>query len=124
MEIRTKFGEIIINGEKFHEDVIMDWNNKIFKRPKHLSAHKKKLYGHTPFTKDELLDIIKNIGKPDILVIGTGQYGALPIEEEVYLEARKLGITLLRDRTPNAIEIYLSQIKSNRKVIALFHITC
>jgi len=123
MDIETGFGWIEVDFERFEEDIVMNSDGRIILRPKHLSSGKKKIYGHTPFTLDELRYIIAELGDPEILIIGTGQYGAMPVEKEVedYLSSK--GIKLIIEKTPKAIEIYKSYL-GEKKVIAVFHLTC
>ncbi|MGQ9801827.1 MAG: Mth938-like domain-containing protein [Candidatus Saccharicenans sp.] len=60
--------------------------------------------------------------KPEILVIGTGAYGAMdvPYETEKYLEAQ--GIEVIWKPTAQAVEIFNSI--SGRKKAGAFHLTC
>lgn len=123
MDIFSGFGWIEINRKKFEEDVILDYRGNVYDRPKHLSSDKKRIYGHTPFTLEELLEIIRRIGEFDTIIIGTGQYGAMPVEEEVkrYLENINKKFIILD--TQKAIEEFLGRV-SKEKVIAVFHVTC
>lgn len=60
--------------------------------------------------------------KPEILVIGTGAYGAMdfPFETEKYLEER--GIEVIWKPTAEAVEIFNSI--TGRYKAGAFHLTC
>ncbi|MHA1590424.1 MAG: MTH938/NDUFAF3 family protein [Candidatus Njordarchaeales archaeon] len=123
MEIKTGFGWIMINGKKFLDDIVIDPKGNIHKRPKELSSHKKSLYNHTPLTRSEILRILEIVGQVDYFIIGTGQYGKLPIEKGVVDELNKRGIRMFIEDTPKAISKYIA-IRDKYKVAAMFHVTC
>ncbi len=117
MRIKTGFGWIEVNGETYREDIVIHVDGKITYRDKSLSRHLRHLYGHTPLTKRELEFLEQE--KPEIVYIGTGQYGALPITEDArkYLSKFK---TIIKP-TPEAIK---DIEKENRKYTAILHVTC
>ncbi|MEX2690339.1 MAG: MTH938/NDUFAF3 family protein [Candidatus Njordarchaeum guaymaensis] len=124
MKIFTDFGWIMIDDKKFEEDIVICSDGRVIERPKHLSASKKRIYGHNPFTIEEVRDILSNFDKPEVFIIGTGQYGKLPIEDEVKKYLLDLNVRVIIEDTPTAIETFLSQISKNIKTIAILHITC
>ncbi|MCD6485366.1 MAG: hypothetical protein J7L47_09700 [Candidatus Odinarchaeota archaeon] len=123
MKISTSFGEITINGKRYEYDVVVKKDGTVLKRPKEISA-KKKTTGHTPFTKEELEKILSDVGDVDIVVIGTGQSGALPIEEDVLLFLEQHGFSAFIATTPNAIFDFVELVKSGKNAVGIFHITC
>ncbi len=116
----TGFGYIVIDGVRYDHDVILF--DKVQRRRKELSADLKKKYGHTPLTGREITEYFGK-KKPEVLVIGTGQYGVLPLVE-VEETASKLGISVIKARAPEAIEIYNRLKDEGRRVAAIFHVTC
>jgi len=123
MEISTSFGEITINGKRYEYDVVVKKDGTVLKRPKEISA-KKKTTGHTPFTKEELEKILSDVGDVEVVVIGTGQSGALPIEEDVLLFLEQHCFSAFIATTPNAIFDFVELVKSDKKVVGIFHLTC
>jgi len=123
MEISTSFGEITINGRRYEYDVVVKKDGTVLKRPKEISA-KKKTTGHTPFTKEELEKILSDVGDVDVVVIGTGQSGALPIEEDVLLFLEQHDFSAFIATTPNAIFDFVELVKSGKNSVGIFHITC
>lgn len=114
MEVKdTEFGWIEIDEKKYNHDVIIYVNGRIENRYKNF-----KWTSHS-FTLEEAEKVTK--GDPEVLVLGTGQYGLLkPSQEAIgYLKKRK--IRLFMDRTPMAIKIF-NGIKERK--CALFHVTC
>jgi hypothetical protein len=73
----TGDGWIEINGTRYEHDVIVHTDGSVSKRDKSLSKAKKAKYGHTPLTGKEVKILLKE--SPDMIIIGTGQTGALPI---------------------------------------------
>ncbi len=123
VNIFSDFGWILIDSQKFEHDVVIDYNGNIFERPKYLSSSKKSIYGHTPFTLNELMEIISRVGDFDTIIIGTGQYGAMPVEEDVKEYVKSINKELIITDTQKAINEFLNRV-NKEKVIAIFHVTC
>ena len=115
--ISTGFGWVVIDGSKYEHDVVILTDGSVTKRRKDLSRDKKSKYGHTPLTRKELLPLLEH--NPDLIVIGTGQSGAMPITPKA--EALLNEHACFIGPTPDAIE-WIE--KDDRKLIALLHVTC
>lgn len=114
----TKFGEIVIDGKKYYQVLII--GNEVEERQvDQLEA----LFGTTheigEWEKERLLK-----GKPEIILIGTGQNGAMKVKKELvdYLEQHQ--IEVISATTSEIIQIYDRKVKEGRKVNALIHTTC
>ncbi|MGB9893344.1 MAG: Mth938-like domain-containing protein [Candidatus Saccharicenans sp.] len=105
------FGRMVIRGKVFTADLIVI-GEEIF-------PNWWRQEGHSLCPEDLKLVIEK---KPDVLVIGTGAYGAMevPYETEKYLEEND--IEVIWKPTAEAVEIF-NQI-AGRKKAAAFHLTC
>jgi hypothetical protein len=115
--VYKKFGEIIINGETYKKDIVIE-NGKVGKRKKGKSKEQKAKYGHTPLTHLE-----KTIPWDcKTLVIGTGMYGRLPVVDEFKAEAEKRGVKLVILKTKEAVKYYLDNFGPD--INAILHITC
>lgn len=115
--VYKKFGEIIINGETYKKDIVIE-NGKAGKRKKGKSKEQKAKYGHTPLTHLE-----KTIPWDcKTLVIGTGMYGRLPVVDEFKAEAKKRGVKLVILKTKEAVKYYLDNFGPD--INAILHITC
>lgn len=108
---RTSFGSITINGRIYTHDVWVLAEGEIKKRDR---DHE--------FTIDELFELLE--GKPEVIVIGTGQAGCVSVEDGVVEEAQKQGIELEIAETPEAITRYNLAVKTGKRVAAAFHVTC
>ncbi|MDY6985498.1 MAG: MTH938/NDUFAF3 family protein [Candidatus Thermoplasmatota archaeon] len=116
MEFRhVSFGTIEIDGKVYYKDIVID-KGHVRKRKKKPSKKYKKDYGHTPLTIDE--DIPWDC---DVLVIGTGYDGAMPVMKEVYEEADRRGVEIRVMNTGEAIEELKSKGKNANSVL---HLTC
>ena len=108
------FGLIRIDGVSYEHDVVID-RGKIRKRKKKASKRFRDLFGHTPLSVEEEIP-----WKCRRLVIGTGG-GALPVMQEVKLEAKRRKVDLLVLPTEQAIDVLKQE---PAKTNAILHVTC
>ncbi len=108
------FGCIRIDGVTYDQDVVID-GGRIRKREKRPSRKFRDSFGHTPLSAEEEIP-----WKCHCLVIGTGE-GALPVMEEVKLEAKRRKIKLLILPTADAIEVLKREPRGTN---AILHLTC
>ncbi|WFO74731.1 hypothetical protein J4526_06530 [Desulfurococcaceae archaeon MEX13E-LK6-19] len=120
---RTGFGFIVIDGKKYDEDIVICMNN-VELRPKELSRKYRGLFGHTPLSREEIEYLVDSCGKPEAIIIGTGQYGDLPIMNDAMEYISNLGVELYVDRTPKILDIVNEMLDENKKIIAIIHLTC
>jgi hypothetical protein len=108
------FGSIRIDGITYEHDVVID-RGKVRKRRKNPSRKFRDTFGHTPLSVDEQIP-----WQCRRLVIGTGT-GALPVMEQVQLEAQRRKIELVIVPTARAIEVLKQQSADTN---AILHVTC
>jgi hypothetical protein len=108
------FGSIQIDATTHEYDVVID-RGEIRKRKKKPSKKFRDAFGHTPVSIDE--EIPWHCRR---LIIGTGT-GALPVMEQVELEAQRRKIELVIVPTTRAIEL-LKQRSADTN--AILHVTC
>jgi hypothetical protein len=111
---RFSFGSIRIDGVTYDHDVVID-RGEIRKRKKKPSKKFRNTFGHTPLSATEKIP-----WKCQRLVVGTGT-GALPVMDEVKLEAKRRGIELLILPTSRAIEVLKRESADTN---AILHLTC
>ncbi len=63
-------------------------------------------------------------GNPEILLVGCGQFGLLPIRDETRALLVARGIQIQAASTPNAIARYEELVKQGKRVAAVLHVTC
>src|SRR5437870_12505800 len=112
---RLHFGSIVIDSAKYSHDVLID-RGKVLKRKKKPSKKFREQFGHTPVSVEEKIP-----WKCERLVIGTGNYGSLPVMDEVKRAARSRKIELVILPTDEAIE---TLAKRSRDTNAILHVTC
>ena len=115
--MQTGFGWIEIDGERYGHDVVIHTDHTITKRRKKLSKPFKSSYGHTPLSGEELAFLVDE--KPEVVYIGTGQYGDLPLAPET--QAVLAGYEARINLTP---EILQDLATETRKFTAILHVTC
>lgn len=107
------FGEIIVNGEKYNNDLI------IF--PDYVKANWWRQEGHS-LHPDDLDDVIK--AKPEILVIGNGANSVMKVPSETKEYIKSLGIKLIIKKTGKACKTYNKLIEKGKNAVAALHLTC
>ena len=115
--MKSEFGWIEIDQVRYEHDVIIHRDGSVTKRSKKKSKELKNTYGHTPLS-DQELEVLKK-EKPEIVYIGTGQYGDLPITPEAERELSRFE-TVIRP-TPEILDMLK---KERRSFIAIIHVTC
>ena len=112
----VKFGEIEVEGKHYTHDVVID-GGKVRKRKKGPSKEFREKFGHTPLSAEEK---IPWGGKQ--LLVGTGAHGALPVMDEVLVEAKRRGIEVIAAPTAEVCEL-LEEVKKGQ-AYAILHCTC
>ncbi len=107
------FGRIVINGKTYRNDVIVsrDWLNSNWWRKE----------GHVVSLED-IREILER--NPEVVVFGTGAYGAVKVRREVIDELERRGIEVICEPTAKAVEIYNRLLKEGKKVVLAAHLTC
>ena len=109
----TEFGSITIDGKKYEYDVVVSYDGKIRKgwlQTRHL------------IDKKEFSDFVKE--KPEIIIIGNGQYGDCGVSDDFVKLAEEKGIEVIIKETPDAIKKFNELVETGKKVIAYIHVTC
>ena len=104
------FGNIIIDGQKYNHDVIVDWKGSVQHKP-----------GSHSFSKRELEDLL--LRDPEVVVIGTGTAKMMKVDPNTELAAKLQGVELIVAPTFKAIEHFNKHVK-RKKTIGIIHVTC
>lgn len=108
------FGTLRIDGSTYEHDVVID-RGEVRKRKKTPSRKFRDELGHTPLSIKEKIP-----WKCKRLVIGTGQYGRLPVMTEVKVEAERRHVELVILPTSEALRLIEREAAAN----AILHVTC
>ena len=109
------FGRIKIDGKFYEKDVII-FLDRVF------SPWIKKT-GHY-IDVEELLsipDLLKD--NPELVIIGTGYDGVTKVDSSAENFLKSTGIEVIIQKTIEAWKTY-NEMSKNKKVVALFHLTC
>ncbi|MDH5466043.1 MAG: Mth938-like domain-containing protein [Candidatus Aminicenantes bacterium] len=106
------FGRMEIGGHTYTSDLIL-FPDKIKDSWWRESGHRLSLR--------DMEDVFQEA--PEFIVIGTGFYGIMEVEEEVKQAAQSKGISLVIEKTKKAVESY-NKIAPQKKTIGAFHLTC
>ncbi len=115
--MKTGFGWIEIGENRYDYDIIIHTDRTISKRQKKRSRDLKPEYGHTPLSEEEL-DVVRT-EHPEVVYIGTGQSGSLPVTPEAYELLRTYETVILP--TP---QILAPLSREKRRHVAIMHVTC
>jgi hypothetical protein len=115
--MKTGFGWIEVGDVRYDHDIIIHADRSVTKRKKKLSKGQKGNYGHTPLSDAELGFLTGE--RPDMVFIGTGQYGDLPVTPAAaaILEHHHAVIR------PTPDILVLIELEK-RKYVAVLHTTC
>ena len=114
------FGWLIVNGQRYADDQMITTQGEIVPRPKHLS----KKYGgwHTALGPEEVERAL--VGDPEILLVGCGHFGVLPIRAEARVLLAACGVPLETRRIRDALKRYEELTRAGKHVAAILHVTC
>ena len=106
-----------MTGFGYDHDVIVLLDRSVIKRSKKKSKKLKNIYGHTPLSEHEVEFL--EAEEPEVVYIGTGQYGNLPVTKEAH--AILNGFETVIRPTPEILELLEGE---NRPYVAFLHVTC
>jgi hypothetical protein len=106
------FGRMVIDGHPYTSDFI------IF--PDMINDSWWRIRGHSLCLKD-----VESVfsEEPEVIIIGTGYYGLMKVEDEVKSLAQSRGIELIIEKTEKAVQSF-NRLSAQKKVIGGFHLTC
>jgi len=113
---RYDFGSIVVNGVEYHRDIITI-GEKVIPNWWREEGHRLKVIDVTKYIDLNELNI-------EVVVIGTGYYGYMVVDDELLELFRKKGWEVYVYRTGEAVKIYNKLLNSGRKLLGLFHLTC
>jgi|SRR6516225_4366619 hypothetical protein len=109
------FGSIKVDGVEYDHDIVVD-RGHIRKRKKGPSKEFRNKFGHTPLTTREEIP-----WHCQLLVIGTGMDGHLPVSPDVKQEAGRRHVQLRVLPTEQAIDLLNTHPSRTN---AILHVTC
>ncbi len=110
------FGEIEIDGRRYGHDIVIQ-AGAVEKRHKKASKAYREETGHTPLSTDERIP-----WGGERLIVGTGQYGSMPVLPAVWTEAERRGVEVIA--LPSEEALGLIREADARDVYAIIHVTC
>ncbi|MHA2001842.1 MAG: MTH938/NDUFAF3 family protein [Promethearchaeota archaeon] len=128
--LSTRFSSVQIDDTIYSYDLYIFPNGSIEKRKKSSSP---RIYGHRSLGVEEVQYLLDH--NPDIIIIGTGQSGAMPISESAQKLLDLSNLKIFIDKTPAVIPLFnsINQEKSENmkntekstiRIAAIFHLTC
>lgn len=106
------FGKMKIQDQVFTKDLII-LPDKIISPWWRVSGHR--------IVMEDLLEVFAY--KFEILVIGTGYYGLVKIDRDVYEESEKKDFLITAAKTSKAVTLF-NENQLKKTTIGVFHLTC
>jgi hypothetical protein len=107
------FGKMIIDNREFTKDVVLF--------PDHVFSPWWRKEGHYLEISDLPEDLLSE--NPEGVVIGTGYSEGMKVSPEIENLFKSKGMELIIEDTTHAFGTY-NNLKDNKKMVALFHLTC
>lgn len=107
------FGSIVVDGKRYTQDIIV-FPGKVKEKWWRKEGHSLSL--------EDLEEVIEF--SPEILVVGTGYFGVMKVPEEVKEALKRKGISVIVEKTKQAVETFNRLFKEGKKVVGAFHLTC
>lgn len=116
------FGSMVVDGEAYTADLILLPGRLGSTLRSGVRGDWWREKGHSLSTAD-LDDVLA--AKPEVLVVGTGAYGAMKVPQETRRALDEAGIEVVVEKTGDAVERYNALLAEGRRVVAgAFHLTC
>ncbi|MCK4715927.1 MAG: hypothetical protein KAT54_03900 [Candidatus Marinimicrobia bacterium] len=113
MKIKNyKFGSMTIGNITYHNDLI------IF--PNKIKSNWWRNEGHN-LQMEDIQEVLSF--KPEVLVIGTGKFGLMKVDNNMVKTLDEQGIKLIVEKTSKAVEKF-NAIQEEASTVAAFHLTC
>ena len=110
-----EFGAIVIKGKRYTSDVII-FRDRVFDGWWRREGHR--LY------VEDLKEVLSAEPQPEVLVVGTGYSGLMKVSHGVEEVLKSNRIELIAQPTKQACQTFNDLLKSGRRVVAAFHLTC
>jgi len=109
-----RFGFIRVNGIVYARDILILPGGQVKPNWWRIEGHKLHL--------EDLKDLIET--KPEIIVVGTGFYGAMDVPSNIMEPLRNQCIELIARKTSEAVKLYNELSSRGRRVAVALHLTC
>lgn len=107
------FGRMVVDGKAYRKDLVL--------LPDALRSDWWREEGHS-LSRADLGEVLA--ARPEVLVVGTGAFGAMDVPEETRAEVEAAGIALVAEKTAEAVGRYNDLAAAGRRIAGAFHLTC
>jgi len=108
-----QFGKMFIDGIRHTHDVIIHENE--------VQADWWRKHSHH-LTLADIPCLQKE--KPDVLIVGTGKFGLMKVDKEIFAYCEQNCIELIFKDSSHAVDVFNDMQDSGKHIIAAFHLTC
>ena len=107
------FGSMTVDGKTYRKDLVL--------LPGAVRADWWRQEGHS-LSPADLGEVFA--ARPEVLVVGTGAFGAMDVPDETQAALEAAGIALVAEKTAEAVGRYNDLVAAGRRVAGAFHLTC
>ncbi|QOJ78679.1 hypothetical protein IG193_07965 [Infirmifilum lucidum] len=109
------FGRIKVQGRVYTRDIIVSNEGVVVENWWRREGHILSL--------DDIRGIIEQV-RPNVLVVGSGYFGAMKVGEDVMDYCRSRSIRVFVEKSGEAVKIFNRLVSEGEKVLGAFHLTC
>jgi hypothetical protein len=114
---KLSFGSIVIDGEKYSQDVVILSDGRVKNR-----GHSFLAFGSHNIRKEEVEELAQ--GEPETMIIGTGIYGIAGLAADAENWTKEKNVNLIVEPSHDAVARLNELTRQGKGVAALIHITC
>lgn len=107
-----RFGEIVIDGQRYSSDVII--------YPDRVDGKWWRQEGHW-LVPEDLPEVLRD--PPQVLVIGQGSMARMDVPTETRRTLQDAGMQVIAEPTERACKTY-NRLRAKKRVVAALHLTC
>lgn len=109
------FGRLRVGGREYSRDLIIGNEGVLVENWWRREGHRLQL--------DDIREVVERY-KPSMIVVGSGYYGYVKVDEEVISYAGRQGISLVVKPTSEAVAAFNEAVEKGIRVLGAFHLTC
>ena len=110
-----EFGTIVIKGKRYRSDVIV-FPDRVLDGWWRREGHR--------LNVGDLDEVLKAEPQPKVLIVGTGYSGLMKVSDEVEQLLSSRGIKLIAEPTKQACQTFNDLLRTRKRVVSAFHLTC
>lgn len=109
------FGRIKVSGREYARDIVLTSEEVLDESWWRKEGHRLQL--------EDIAHYVERY-RPSVVVVGTGYFGAMKVDERVAQYLATKGIQLVSLKTGDAVREFNQRVSRGERVLGAFHLTC